>query len=147
MFAYFNVKCGKGKDSSVKKVFNITTLEDNECIPRRSGGKSKSLESELMHEQKRLKKETETNCYDCSKGYKDYCITGCSCKRRWHGNKFRKGMCTSNVVLQERVKELEAKNRALIVKNEELTQQLLKAYTDTNERMEILLRPLSKGSS
>lgn len=45
---HFNMVCGKGKFSSVKQVFNLTTLEDNECVPRRGSGKSKSLFFELV---------------------------------------------------------------------------------------------------
>lgn len=43
--------------------------------------------------------------------------------------------------------ELEDKNGALNTKNEELTQQMLKAYVDESESTNILLRQLSKVSS
>lgn len=33
VFSYFNVKCSKDKDGSSKQIFNIMTLEDNDCIP------------------------------------------------------------------------------------------------------------------
>lgn len=35
VFEYFSVVCGKGKAGSVKQMFNITTLEDNECSRKR----------------------------------------------------------------------------------------------------------------
>lgn len=57
---YFNVVCGQGKFNSIKQVFNLTTLEDNECVPKRGGRKSKSLVSELMETQKNLKEEIES---------------------------------------------------------------------------------------
>lgn len=43
IFMYFNIERGPGKAGSVNLVSNVTTLEDNECIPRRSGAKSKSI--------------------------------------------------------------------------------------------------------
>lgn len=59
VFPYFNVECGKKKVDSVKQMFNITTLEDNEYIPRISGGKSKSIVSELVDMQKSLRNELD----------------------------------------------------------------------------------------
>lgn len=32
---YFSMVCRKGKAALVKKIFNITTFEDNECVPKR----------------------------------------------------------------------------------------------------------------
>lgn len=48
VFAYFNVEHRKGKDGSIKHIFNITTLEYNECIPKREGRKFKCIVSELI---------------------------------------------------------------------------------------------------
>lgn len=59
VFAYFIFKCGKGKVGSVKQIFNITTLEDHECIPRRAGGKSKSIITNLIDVQTGLREELE----------------------------------------------------------------------------------------
>lgn len=38
--SYFNIERGLEKAGSVKQVFYMTTLEDNECIPRRGSAKS-----------------------------------------------------------------------------------------------------------
>lgn len=59
VFSYFNVVYGKGKVDSVKQMFNITTLEYNECFPRRGRGKSKSIVFELIDVQKGLREELD----------------------------------------------------------------------------------------
>lgn len=43
----------------MKQVFNVTTLEDNECIPRKSGTKSKSIVAGLIGVQTRLRVELD----------------------------------------------------------------------------------------
>lgn len=50
----------KRKIGSVKQMFNMTTMEDNKHVPRRGGGNSKSLVSELVDVQKSLKEDIET---------------------------------------------------------------------------------------
>lgn len=40
VFAYFDMSWTLGKDGSSKKIFTLSTLEDKECILRRSGVKS-----------------------------------------------------------------------------------------------------------
>lgn len=59
IFSYFNIKCGLGKTYSVKQVFNVMTLEDNEYIPRKSGAKSKSIIADLIDVQIRLMEQLE----------------------------------------------------------------------------------------
>lgn len=48
IFSHFNVECGPGKIGSLNQVFNVTALEDNECIPRKSGAKLKSIVVDLL---------------------------------------------------------------------------------------------------
>lgn len=60
IFAYFNIECGKGKTGFVKQIFNITTLEKNECIPRKRNRKSKIFVCELIDVQKNLQDEVDT---------------------------------------------------------------------------------------
>lgn len=47
VLAYFNIKCSRRKTGSVNQVFNLTTLENNKCIPRRGSKKSRSIVSEV----------------------------------------------------------------------------------------------------
>lgn len=57
VFVYYNVECGKGMAGSVKQAFNLIALEDNEYIPKRGNGKSRSLVSEQLDAQRSLKDE------------------------------------------------------------------------------------------
>lgn len=59
VFSYFNIECGKVQADSVKQVLNISTIEENKSILKLSDKKSKSLVSDLMDEQKWLKKKRE----------------------------------------------------------------------------------------
>lgn len=43
VFTYFNVQYRPCKKGSVKKIFTLSTLEDNECIAKKIGVKSKSI--------------------------------------------------------------------------------------------------------
>lgn len=43
IFDYFNIVCKKRKVGSIKLIFNMITLEDNECVPKRGGGKFNPL--------------------------------------------------------------------------------------------------------
>lgn len=59
VFAYFNIECGHGKAGSVKQMFDITALEDNECIFRSGGGKSKSTITDLIDIQTRSREKLD----------------------------------------------------------------------------------------
>lgn len=55
--SYFDVDYAPVKEGFVKKMFNVTTFEDNKCIPKRSGTKSKSIVADLIDTQTKLRKE------------------------------------------------------------------------------------------
>lgn len=54
VFAYFKVPCRPRKVWSVKKIFTVSTLEDNECIASQNGVKSKLVVANLIKVQTRL---------------------------------------------------------------------------------------------
>lgn len=58
-FAYFDIGCDRGKARSMKQMFNITTLEVNECIPIRESEKSKSIVANLIDAQTGLREELD----------------------------------------------------------------------------------------
>lgn len=59
VFAYFDIKCGPRKDGLVKQIFIVSTLEDNEYIPKRSGVKSKLVVVDLIEAQTKLISDLE----------------------------------------------------------------------------------------
>lgn len=59
MVAYFNMKCGPRKDGPIKKMFTLSTLEENKCISRQNKVKSKSVVADLIEVQTRLTGESE----------------------------------------------------------------------------------------
>lgn len=122
-------------------MLNMTTLEDNECVPRRGGGKSKSLVSELMDVPKSLKEDIKSMIAMIALLDAEIAaLKAATAKRGQMGIGSEKELCAEIATLQERVKKLKAKTEALTVKNEELTQQILKAYANESGSMKILLR-------
>lgn len=124
----------------------MTTLEDNECVPRRGGGKSKSLLLELVEAQKNLKEELESiTVIIALKDAEIIALKVASVKEGEKGINSGGKLKEENVSLRERVEKLEAQVEALSEKNEALKEQILKAYAAEYERMNILLRQLDRA--
>lgn len=129
IFAYFGVACGIGKESFMKQMFNLTMLENNECIPRRSGSKSKYIVADLIDEQTRLREELEEMTVALAK--KDVeilALKATAVKGGDEGPGQSEGLGDKNDILCKKVKNFKAKV-------EYLTQQLLRNHAAENERI------------
>lgn len=129
-------------------MFNITTMKDNECIPRKGGGTSKSIVTDLIDIQTRLRKELDK--MSAMVVHKDAEISALKASVVAESFKVTSSLeklNAENAELHEKVKKLEAKVEVLTAKVEDLTQQIMKAHAIQCERMILLLRQLSQAPS
>lgn len=99
-------------------MFNLTTLEENNCIPKRGSKKPKSFVSDLIDMQKGLRDEVAVLIATVDQ--KDAEIVTLRTRSYTQGEKranFSGELKVKNTTLHERVKKLEAQVKSLTTKN------------------------------
>lgn len=103
-------------------MFNITTLEENKCIPRRGGEKSKSIVANIINVQTRLRKELDAMvAVVAQKDIETTMLKVASTKEIGEGIRSLGKLSAENTGLCTKVKKLEEKFEILTGKNEDLT--------------------------
>lgn len=143
VFAYFNIECGQGKTSLVKQIFNITSMKDNECIPRRGDGMSKSVIVDLIKVQSTLREELEAMAVVVElKDAEISTLQKSNMVEMSEGTGSFEKLKDESLELYDKVNSLEAKVEVLIAKIDDLTQQLLQANAIISEHITLLLHKL-----
>lgn len=115
-------------------------LKETDCIPKKSGVKSKPVVVNLIEVQTRLIGELEKMiALVAQKNVEIVTLKDANLKGQEEGPGRNKGLSVENKLLRAKVKPLEAKV-------EELNKQILKNHATENERINLLLRQLSNPS-